>query len=30
MDFSEITNGIQTYIDNWEQKLINLPTDTIT
>ena len=30
MDFSEITNGIQTYIDNWEQKLINLPADTIT
>ena len=30
MDFSEITNGIQTYIDNWEQKLINLPTATIT
>ena len=30
MDFSIITNGILTYIDTWEQKLIELPTDTIT
>ena len=30
MDFSIITNGILRYIDTWEQKLIELPTDTIT
>lgn len=30
MDFSNITNGILRYIDTWEQKLIDLPVDTIT
>jgi hypothetical protein len=30
MDFSNITNGILRYIDLWEQKLIDLPVDTIT
>ena len=30
MDFSNITNGILRYIDLWEQKLTELPVDTIT
>ncbi|MDS1031563.1 DinB family protein [Porphyromonadaceae sp. NP-X] len=30
MDFSNVTNGINQYIDKWEQKLINLPVETIT
>lgn len=30
MDFSNVTNGILRYIDTWEQKLIDLPVDTIT
>ncbi len=30
MDFSNITNGILRYVDTWEQKLINLPLDTIS
>jgi hypothetical protein len=30
MDFSSITQGIQSYIDAWEQKLMELPLDTIT
>ncbi len=30
MDFSSITQGIQGYIDAWEQKLMELPLDTIT
>jgi hypothetical protein len=30
MDLSNITNGILRYIDLWEQKLIDLPVDTIT
>ena len=30
MDFSNITNGILWYIDAWEQKLIDLPVDTIS
>ena len=30
MDFSNATNGILRYIDTWEQKLIDLPVDTIT
>ena len=29
MDFSNITNGILGYIDAWEQKLMDLPLDTI-
>lgn len=30
MDFLNVTNGILRYIDTWEQKLIDLPIDTIT
>ena len=30
MDFSNVTNGILKYIDSWEQKLTDLPIDTIT
>lgn len=30
MDFLNVTNGILRYIDTWEQKLIDLPVDTIT
>jgi len=30
MDFSNVTSGILKYIDTWEQKLIDLPVDTIT
>ncbi len=30
MDFSIVTNGIFKFIDTWEQKLTDLPTDTIT
>lgn len=30
MDFSNVINGILRYIDTWEQKLIDLPVDTIT
>jgi len=30
MDFSNVTNGILSYIAAWEQKLIDLPVDTIT
>lgn len=30
MDFSNITIGIHRYIGTWEQKLKDLPTDTIT
>ena len=30
MDFSNVTDGILRYIDAWEQKLIDLPVDTIT
>lgn len=30
MDFSSVTNGILRYVDTWEQKLIDLPFDTIT
>lgn len=30
MDFSNVTDGILRYIDAWEQKLIDLPADTIT
>ena len=30
MDFSNVTNGILRYIATWEQKLIDLPVDTIT
>lgn len=30
MDFSNVTNGILRCIDTWEQKLIDLPVDTIT
>ena len=30
MDFLNVTNGILKYIDTWEQKLIDLPVDTIT
>ena len=30
MDFSNVTNGILRYIDAWEQKLIELPVETIT
>jgi hypothetical protein len=30
MDFTNITTGIQKYIDTWEQKLIDLPIDTIS
>lgn len=30
MDFSNVTNGILGYINSWEQKLINLPVNTIT
>ena len=29
MDFSDVTNGIQKYIDTWEQKLTALSADTI-
>lgn len=29
MDFSNVINGILRYIDTWEQKLIDLPVDTI-
>ena len=29
MDFSNITNGILGYIDVWEQKLMDLPLETI-
>lgn len=29
MDFSNITNGILGYIDAWEQKLMDLPLETI-
>lgn len=30
MDFSNVTNEILRYLDTWEQKLIDLPVDTIT
>ncbi|WP_068473374.1 hypothetical protein [Saccharicrinis aurantiacus] len=30
MNFSNVTNGILQYIDTWEQKLIDLPVDTIS
>jgi hypothetical protein len=30
MDFSNVTKGILSYIDTWEQKLIDLPVDTIS
>lgn len=30
MDFSNVTNGILRYIDKWEQKLVELPVNTIT
>ena len=30
MDFSNVTNGILRYITAWEQKLIELPIETIT
>jgi hypothetical protein len=30
MDFSNVTNGLLRYIDTWEQKLIDLPVETIT
>ncbi len=30
IDFSNITIGILSYIDKWEQKLIDLPVDTIS
>jgi hypothetical protein len=30
MDFSNVTNGILRYITAWEQKLIELPVETIT
>ena len=30
MDFSNVTNGILNYIETWEQKLIELPIETIT
>lgn len=30
MDYSEITNGILSYINNWEQKLTELPLDVIS
>lgn len=30
MDFSNVTNEILGYIDTWEQKLIDLPVDTIS
>jgi L-cysteine desulfidase len=30
MDFSNVTNGILRYIATWEQKLIELPIETIT
>lgn len=30
MDFSNITDGILRYIEDWEQKLVDLPVDTIT
>lgn len=30
MDFLNVTNGILKYIDAWEQKLIDLPVETIT
>lgn len=30
MDFSNVTNGILRYIDKWEQKLVELPINTIT
>jgi hypothetical protein len=29
MDFSNVANGILRFIDTWEQKLIDLPVDTI-
>ena len=30
MEFSTITKGIQTFIDTWEQQLIDLPVDKIS
>ncbi|KAF0130177.1 MAG: hypothetical protein FD155_1963 [Bacteroidetes bacterium] len=30
MEFSTITNGILTFIDTWEQQLIDLPVDKIS
>lgn len=30
IDFSNVTDGILQYIDAWEQKLIELPVETIT
>jgi len=30
MNFSNVTDGILRYIDTWEQKLIELPVETIT
>ena len=30
MYFSNVTNGILKYIDTWEQKLLDLPVDTIS
>lgn len=30
MDFSNVTNGILRYIDTWEDKLLNLPVETIS
>lgn len=30
MDYSNVTNGILSYINNWEQKLTELPLDVIS